>query len=64
MEKYKCPEGDYEQDMPGMCPNHPGVELEMVEEEGMEMKEGEETGDEEMEMKKEDGEEDTDDEEL
>lgn len=63
MEKYKCPEEDYEQDMTGMCPNHPGVELEMVEEEGADMKEGEETGYEETEVKKEEGEEDTEDEE-
>lgn len=63
MTKYKCPEGDYEQDMTRMCPNHSGVKLEMVEGEGADMKEGEETGDKEMEMKKEKGEEDTEDEE-
>jgi len=38
MAKYKCPEGDWEQDEPGMCPNHPEKELVMAEEEG-EMKE-------------------------
>lgn len=37
MPKYKCPEGDHEQDTPGVCPNH-GLDLEMEGEE----KEGEE----------------------
>lgn len=49
MAKYRCPEGDYEQDEPGMCPNHPDKELVMVEEEGemKEEKEGMEEGGEE-----------------
>lgn len=43
MAKYKCPEGDFEQDMPGVCPKHPNMELEMVEmDEEKESMEGEE----------------------
>lgn len=51
MARYVCPEGDHEQETPGMCPNHQ-VELVMAEDEGMDedMGEGmdEEAGTEEM----------------
>lgn len=64
MKMYKCPEGDYEQDMPGMCPNHPGLELEMVEGmEGEEEKEMEGKGMEEKEAGEKEEESEMDDEE-
>ena len=37
MAKYKCPEGDFEQDGPGVCPNH-GLDLVEETEEGGETK--------------------------
>lgn len=39
MVRYVCPEGDHEQEMPGMCPNH-GIELVEMSDEGTEEKEG------------------------